>query len=86
MEQGAALRIEGDTIIVAPRNDIYVRYLSDNRSAIGELATELYGRKIKVEMGAGGERPEAAPTPPPSRRRSAPARIARLHREWPRRA
>ncbi len=65
MEQGAALRIEGDTIIVAPRNDIYVRYLNDNRNAIAELATELYGRKIKVEMGAEAGAAGAAPTPAP---------------------
>jgi len=52
MEQGAALRIDGDTITVVPRNDIYVRYLSDNRTAIADLASELYGRPIKVEMGS----------------------------------
>jgi DNA polymerase-3 subunit gamma/tau len=51
MEQGAALRMTSDTIIVEPRKDIYQRYLSDNRTAIAELATELYGRKIKVELG-----------------------------------
>ena len=52
MEQGAALRMDGDTVTVIPRNDIYVRYLSDNRGTIAELASELYGRRIKVEMGA----------------------------------
>jgi DNA polymerase-3 subunit gamma/tau len=51
MEQGAALRMSGDIVTVIPRNDIYVRYLSDNRGAIADLATELYGRRIKVEMG-----------------------------------
>jgi DNA polymerase-3 subunit gamma/tau len=54
MEQGAALRLDGDTIIVTPRNDIYVRYLTDNRNVIAELATELYGRKLKAEVRAAG--------------------------------
>ena len=52
MEQGAALKIDGDLLTVTPRSDIYVRYLTDNRSLIGELASELYGRGIKVEMAA----------------------------------
>jgi len=52
MEQGASLKIDGDLLTVTPRNDIYVRYLTDNRSLIGELASELYGRGIKVEMAA----------------------------------
>ena len=52
MEQGASLKIDGDLLTVTPRSDIYVRYLTDNRSLIGELASELYGRGIKVEMAA----------------------------------
>jgi len=52
MEQGASLKIDGDLLRVTPRSDIYVRYLADNRSLIGELASELYGRGIKVEMAA----------------------------------
>jgi len=50
MEQGASLQLDGDLLTVTPRSDIYVRYLTDNRSVIGELASELYGRRIKVEM------------------------------------
>ena len=52
MEQGASLKIDGDLLTVTPRSDIYVRYLTDNRSLIGELASELYGRGIRVEMAA----------------------------------
>jgi hypothetical protein len=69
MEQGAALELNGDVLIVAPRNDIYIRYLSDNRNVIAELASELYGRRIRAEVapldgsaiGAGVA--EAAPAP-----------------------
>ncbi|HVN90110.1 MAG TPA: DNA polymerase III subunit gamma/tau [Candidatus Binataceae bacterium] len=64
MEQGAALRMEDDTIFVVPSNDIYVRYLSDNRATIAELASELYGRRIKVEMGtADANAPADEPSP-----------------------
>jgi hypothetical protein len=52
MEQGASLEIDVDLLTVTPRSDIYVRYLTDNRNVIGELASELYGRRIKVEMGS----------------------------------
>lgn len=50
MDQGAALRLDGDELLVFPRNDIYVRYLTDNRNAIADLASEFYGRKIIVEL------------------------------------
>jgi DNA polymerase-3 subunit gamma/tau len=50
MEQGASLKMDGDLLTVTPRNDIYVRYLNDNRHVIAELASELYGRRIKIEM------------------------------------
>jgi DNA polymerase-3 subunit gamma/tau len=50
MEQGASLQIDGDLLRVTPRSDIYLRYLTDNRNVIGDLASELYGRRIKVEM------------------------------------
>jgi DNA polymerase III subunit gamma/tau len=61
MEQGASLKIDGDLLTVTPRSDIYVRYLTDNRSVIGELASELYGRRIKVEMGGvGGAAPSTS--------------------------
>ncbi len=53
MEQGAGLSLAGDTIVVSPRNDIYIRYLSDNRTAIAELASELYGRRIQVRVASG---------------------------------
>jgi DNA polymerase III subunit gamma/tau len=67
MEQGASLKIDGDLLTVIPRSDIYVRYLTDNRNAIGELASELYGRRIKVEMAAGtGPATDATPDRPPS--------------------
>ena len=33
MEQGAALALNGDVLTVIPRNDIYIRYLSDNRAS-----------------------------------------------------
>ncbi|HLW71913.1 MAG TPA: DNA polymerase III subunit gamma/tau [Candidatus Binataceae bacterium] len=52
MEQGAGLRVADDILTVTPRSEIYVRYLSDNKTAIAELATELYGRRIRVEMAA----------------------------------
>ena len=50
MEQGARIALDGDTLSVAPRSDIYTRYLSDNRATIAELASEFYGRPMKVEM------------------------------------
>ena len=50
MEQGASLSLDGDLLRVIPRNDIYIRYLNDNRGSIGELASELYGRKLRVEV------------------------------------
>ncbi|HJU28421.1 MAG TPA: hypothetical protein VJ718_04580, partial [Candidatus Binataceae bacterium] len=60
MEQGASLRMSGDTITVVPRSDIYVRYLHDNRNVIAELASELYGHRIKVEIGRDGDDAPAA--------------------------
>jgi DNA polymerase III subunit gamma/tau len=53
MEQGASLKMEGDLLTVTPRSDIYVRYLTDNRNVVAELASELYGRRIRVEMASG---------------------------------
>ncbi|HKV55122.1 MAG TPA: DNA polymerase III subunit gamma/tau [Candidatus Binataceae bacterium] len=61
MEQGAGLVLEGDGLTVTPRSDIYVRYLSDNRNVIADLATELYGRRIKVVIGSMGESPASPP-------------------------
>jgi hypothetical protein len=50
MEQGAILQLNGDELAVIPRNDIYVRYLTENRKAIADLASEMFGRKITVEI------------------------------------
>src|SRR5262249_14066987 len=54
MEQGAALALNDDVLTVDARNDIYIRYLSDNRAIIAELASEFSGRAIKVEVSSGG--------------------------------
>ena len=63
MEQGAALAIEGDVLTVFPRNDIYVRYLADNRAVLAELASENFDRPIKVELARPGTpAPEAEPS------------------------
>src|SRR5262249_32011319 len=64
MEQGASLKLDGDLLTVTPRSDIYVRYLTDNRHVIGELASELYGRRIKVEMAVGSAAGTPIPGPP----------------------
>jgi len=50
MEQGAALALNGDVLTIIPRNDIYIRYLNDNRGVIADLASELYGRRIRAEL------------------------------------
>ena len=62
MEQGAALAIESDTLTLFPRNDIYVRYLADNRAVVAELAAEFFGRPIKVELAASNAAPPPEPT------------------------
>ncbi len=54
MEQGAGLVLEGDILTVTARNDIYVRYLNDNKTVIAELASEHLGRAIRVELSANG--------------------------------
>ena len=54
MEQGAALAIDGDVLTVIARNDIYIRYLNDNKAVIAELASELLGRTIRVELSING--------------------------------
>jgi len=59
MEQGAALALEGEVLRVFPRNDIYIRYLNDNRASIAELASELYGRKLRVEVSLATAPPDA---------------------------
>lgn len=62
MEQGAGLMLDGDVLTVTARNDIYVRYLSDNKNVIAELASEHLGRTIRVELSANG-----APSPASAR-------------------
>jgi DNA polymerase-3 subunit gamma/tau len=54
MDQGAALGLDGDVLKIRPRNSIYTRYLSDNRSVIAQCASELYGRRITAEVVADG--------------------------------
>lgn len=62
MEQGATLQLDGDLLTIAPRNDIYVRYLTDNRNVVADLASELYGRKIRAEVAAAGAIPSLSAT------------------------
>jgi len=54
MEQGASLAFADDVLSVNARNDIYIRYLSDNRATIAELASEFFARPIKVEVASNG--------------------------------
>ena len=54
MEQGASLALNDDVLSVNARNDIYIRYLSDNRATIAELAGEFFARPIKVEVSSNG--------------------------------
>jgi DNA polymerase-3 subunit gamma/tau len=68
MEQGAGLVLDGDLLTVTARNDIYVRYLSDNKTVIAELASEHLGRAIRVELSTNG-----APKPASSRATAPPA-------------
>ncbi len=50
MEQGAALHLDGDVLSVAPKSDIYARYLADKRGEIAELASEFFRRPIRAEI------------------------------------
>jgi DNA polymerase-3 subunit gamma/tau len=54
MEQGAGLALDGDVLTVTARNEIYVRYLNDNKTVIAELASEHLGRAIRVELSTNG--------------------------------
>jgi hypothetical protein len=80
MEQGAALALNNDVVIVSPRNDIYIRYLTDNRNVIAELASELYGRTIRAEVAANVSGADtvsaAAASSTPSSSAAAPSRPA----------
>ncbi len=81
MEQGASLALTDDVLTVNARNDIYIRYLSDNRATIAELAGEFFARPIKVEVSsngtvvstAAGKAPSANAAPPPSNGAAKPA-------------
>jgi DNA polymerase III subunit gamma/tau len=67
MEQGAGLVLDGSILTVTPRNDIYIRYLSDNRAVIAELASEHLGRPIRVELSnAGGAASRSKSANPPA--------------------
>src|SRR6266851_5688830 len=50
MEQGAGLVLADNLLTMTARNDIYIRYLSDNKPVIAELASEHFGRPIRVEL------------------------------------
>jgi hypothetical protein len=74
MEQGAGLVLDGSILTVTPRNDIYIRYLSDNRAVIAELASEHLGRPIRVELSnAGGAASRSKSGSPPVANANAPA-------------
>jgi DNA polymerase III gamma/tau subunit len=60
MEQGAGLMLDGDILTVIARNDIYIRYLNDNKNVIAELASEHLGRPIRVELSTNGVAKPAA--------------------------
>jgi len=76
MEQGAALELNGDVLTIVPRNDIYIRYLSDNRGTIADLASELYGRRIRAEISAvGAPMPSSAKVAPATDAAGAPASL-----------
>jgi len=64
MEQGASLALDDDLLTVTPRNDIYIRYLTDNRNVIAGLASELYERKIRVEVTGLSPAPSVTPASP----------------------
>ena len=54
MEQGAGLVLADNLLTMTARNDIYIRYLSDNKPVIAELASEHFGRPIRVELTTDG--------------------------------
>ena len=77
MEQGAGLALDGDILTVTARNDIYIRYLNDNKTVIAELASEHLGRAIRVELSANGAANSAASRPDDSaREQRSHARVA----------
>ncbi|HEY2485282.1 MAG TPA: DNA polymerase III subunit gamma/tau [Candidatus Binataceae bacterium] len=66
MEQGALLAFENNTLKVFPRNDIYIRYLADNRQVIGDLAAEFFECAVKVELAGPGALPHEVEVSAPS--------------------
>jgi DNA polymerase-3 subunit gamma/tau len=66
MEQGALLAFEDNTLTVFPRNDIYIRYLADNRQVIGDLAAEFFECAVKVELAEPGAVPHEVEVSAPS--------------------
>jgi DNA polymerase-3 subunit gamma/tau len=66
MEQGALLAFENNTLTVFPRNDIYIRYLADNRQVIGDLAAEFFECAVKVELAGPGALPHEVEVSAPS--------------------
>jgi DNA polymerase-3 subunit gamma/tau len=62
MEQGASLGLDGDVLTVQIRNQVYSRYLADNKNVIGDLACEFYGRKIAVVIASNGVMNQGATT------------------------
>ena len=54
MEQGAGLVLANDLLTMTARNDIYIRYLNDNKAVIAELASQHFGRPIRVELTTDG--------------------------------
>jgi hypothetical protein len=77
MEQGAALTLTDDVLTVNARNDIYIRYLSDNRATIAELSGEFFGRAIRVEVASGGTVVSTATSKAPTGAVAAPNGIAK---------
>jgi DNA polymerase III subunit gamma/tau len=72
MEQGAGLMLDGDILTVTARNDIYIRYLNDNKNVIAELASEHLGRPIRVELSTNGVARPATSRPTMSLAESVP--------------
>jgi lambda repressor-like predicted transcriptional regulator len=50
MEQGALIELKGQSLEVVPRNDIYVKYLNDNRNSLAALASEYFNQRIEVKV------------------------------------
>ncbi|HLX04745.1 MAG TPA: DNA polymerase III subunit gamma/tau, partial [Candidatus Binatus sp.] len=76
MEQGAGLMLDGDILTVTARNDIYIRYLNDNKNVIAELASEHLGRPIRVELSTNG-------APAPAENRTTMPLAEKVTRELP---